>query len=234
MKFTAEETSWITDRLNWYDIPYQEIFNEIADHIITAIETKREEGDTRDVKLIFQQVVDEHFGGFMGIEKIAKEQEVTYRKKVRSQMWLNLKEQLNWPGKMFVAIMFIIGFYLPHNKLIMIVLLSTIVLVVFYTWLKTQWQLRFIKTVNNKKSLVGTFVLTQSFLPMIIFSAVTNIPNTLGHFTNNPKFVFKLFNYHPTILTTLLALNVVYSVACMRLSKQELKFMQHDTDRKRY
>jgi hypothetical protein len=49
MKLTPEELQWINKRMDWYTIKYQEIYDEILDYIITAIEAKRAIGDNRPI-----------------------------------------------------------------------------------------------------------------------------------------------------------------------------------------
>ncbi len=54
MILSADELKWIDDRMMIYEIKYREIYNEIADHIITAIEEKRKAGDMGEIKYLFQ------------------------------------------------------------------------------------------------------------------------------------------------------------------------------------
>ena len=67
MTLTGTELEWINKRMDWYDIKYQEIYDEIADHIITAIEKERQEGDNRTIDIVFQNVTDRDFGGYLGV-----------------------------------------------------------------------------------------------------------------------------------------------------------------------
>ena len=65
MILTTEELKWINKRMEWYDIKYQEIYDEIFDHIITGIEAARVSGDHRTIDIVFQRVVDNPFGGYL-------------------------------------------------------------------------------------------------------------------------------------------------------------------------
>ena len=71
MKLTAEELATVNKRLDGYHIIYQEVYDEIADHIITAIEIERAGGDERPVELLFDTVVEKQFPGNKTIQKIA-------------------------------------------------------------------------------------------------------------------------------------------------------------------
>ncbi len=53
MKLTYWEMDYIHRRMKTYDIKFQEIYNELFDHIITAIEERRESVDTSSLDQMY-------------------------------------------------------------------------------------------------------------------------------------------------------------------------------------
>lgn len=62
MTLPAAEKKWLEERLKTYQIKYREIYYEILDHVILSVEQKRAAGDSTDISILFQQVVDGQFG----------------------------------------------------------------------------------------------------------------------------------------------------------------------------
>jgi hypothetical protein len=221
MKLSTEETNWVKDRLNWYDIPFSEIYDEIADHILTGIEEQRKMGNKQDVKIVFQQVVDEHFGGFIGIENLAKAQEKAYKKKVKRSTWLNLKAMLNWQTNLFMAAMFIVGFYLPHTKLTAGLLMAGLVVLSFYLWLYSLWLGRFSRVQKGKRSVTDIFIARQGFLPVVVLNSLINLPNLYSFLFNGQDYQYTLVAVHPAVMTTALGVTLIYCLACIETGKKE-------------
>ena len=110
MKLNYWELDSIHTRMKSYDIKYQEIYNELFDHIVTAIEQKRAEGDTRSIEKMYTEVIDVQFGGYYGVEMVAKSHEAGYKKKVRKLIWGNFRSYLNYQSLLFTAILTGISF----------------------------------------------------------------------------------------------------------------------------
>lgn len=55
MKLDYWEMDYIHTRMKNYDIKFQEIYNELFDHIVTAIEEKREAGDTATIERMYTE-----------------------------------------------------------------------------------------------------------------------------------------------------------------------------------
>lgn len=221
MKLTTEETNWVKDRLNWYDIPFCEIYDEIADHILTGIEEHRKLGNRQDIKIVYQQVVDEHFGSFIGIEKLAKEQEEAYKKKVKRSTWLNFKAMFTWQTNLFVAVMFIAGFYLPQTKLTAGLLMGGLVVLSFYLWLYSMWLGRFKRVQKGKRSITDIFIARQGFLPVVVLNSLINLPNLYKFVFKAQDYQYKLVAVHPAVMTTALGVTLIYCLACIETGKKE-------------
>ena len=107
MKLTTEELAWIKERLKWYDIKFQEIYNEIADHIITGIEVARAEGDERDIANVFQTVVDTHFGGYQGIDAVVATHKKAFQDRMKKTMRVNFRYFINWETTLMLIVLVI-------------------------------------------------------------------------------------------------------------------------------
>jgi len=223
MILTAEETHWVKDRLNWYDIPFQEIYDEIADHILTGIEELRKEGNLQDIKIVYQQVVDEHFGGFMGIEKLAKEQEKAYKKKIGRLILQNFKAMFTWQTVGFLTTMFIVGFYLPPVKIVAAILFGGLAILSFYLWFYAHWLTRNNRIQKGKRSLSDVFISRQGYLPIVVLNSIINLPNLYNFLFNGEDYQYKLVAVHPAAMTTVFAFTLIYCLACIRSCKHEFK-----------
>ena len=116
MKLTTEELDWVKKRMDWYDIKFQEIYDEVADHIITGIEAAREDGDQRNIESVFHSVVDNSFGGYLGIDNIVETYKKAFRQKMRHATYASYKFYFNWQTTLLLIILLVAGFFLPTNK----------------------------------------------------------------------------------------------------------------------
>lgn len=223
MIVSTEEINWVKDRLNWYVIPYQEIYDEITDHVLSAVEAKRMQGNREDIGLLFQQIIAEHFDGVENLEKLAKEQELTYRKKLRQSFKANLTNYYNFKGISFLFIMLSIGAYLPRTKAIIAILLISLLAILFLTSLYALWLNRNNSVQKGKKSLSSIFIAVHVYLPMTLLSSAFNLPNAYFTFFGNPE-IHNRYAYIPTtVLTALLAIMIMYSLSCIEAFKKEYK-----------
>jgi Ca2+-binding EF-hand superfamily protein len=116
MILSTQEIEWVKERMNIYVIKYQEIYDEILDHILTAIEERRKAGDDQNIESLFQNVVDDDFSGYIGIEVLAEDEEKLYQKKIRTIFYSNLKQQFNWKTLLIAVVLIAIAFQLPNVR----------------------------------------------------------------------------------------------------------------------
>ena len=107
----------IHERMKEYDIKYREIYDELFDHISSAIEEKQNAGDSRNLSVIFDEVIATHFGGYLGIGKLAVTQERDYRRKVRKRIWANFMYYVNFKSLAFTVLIMLMSLMLPTGKL---------------------------------------------------------------------------------------------------------------------
>ncbi|GAA3966401.1 hypothetical protein [Mucilaginibacter dorajii] len=221
MILTKQELSWIDERMKIYDIKYQEIYNEILDHIITAIEEKRNAGDEQGIRWLFQQVVDEHFGGFFGMEKLAAGQKDIYLQSVR-RLWNNsFRYYLNWQMLVFTLIAILISFKLPDVKAVRAALLAGCLLLAFSPLLYTHFQLSGkIKTIKGKQSLIKGHMLTMTYLPGALLNFLIYAPQFVLLFTDKDDNWNLFKQIPPTIITAILMGFVLLNLTAIRFCKQ--------------
>ncbi|MBD1392518.1 hypothetical protein [Mucilaginibacter glaciei] len=186
MILTTEETQWVADRMKMYDIKYQEIYYEILDHILTAIELKRGNGDNREIAVVFQDVVDTDFGGYMGIETLAIQQEQIYRKFVGGTSSKILGKNLSdWRIWAFTLLASALAYKLPDTKtmhgvfFVVILLLAFTPLIYTFTLISSN-----VKTIKGKQSLLKAHLMSQTFLPGMLLNGIIYIPSFFSGFVD--------------------------------------------------
>ena len=224
MKLTTEELAFVDGQFARHEIKFQEVYDELRDHILTAIENLRGEGDIRPIDQLFTGVVKQQFPGFWPFEDIVKEYQRAYRRKIGKAMWANFKHYLNWQTVPLVLLLVWLSFYLPHTKpitVIMAVLLFVLSVVpVVYVGIKG----RRIKSDKGRQSLVKLYVSNTSNYLMVVFNLLFNLIAMVARDWApaaflNPK------NYPPVVYIVIISLAFVYCLSCIRLSQKEFKIV---------
>ena len=222
MKLDYWEMDHIHKRMAMYDIKFQEIYNELFDHIVSSIEEKRAAGDTDSLDKMYNDVVKLQFGGYLGIEKIAKSHEDGYKSRVRKMVWANFRYYINFQSLVFIIALVGLGLLFPHTKLVLGIFLIVIFAAAAYSSAYAYIKLRSIKPKGGKISLVYSHTITQANFPLLFLNALLWLPQLPDIFSDNYK--FKLLDiYYPSVLALLLAFMIIYNLSSIRLCKQELK-----------
>jgi len=222
MKLDYWEMDHIHKRMAMYDIKFQEIYNELFDHIVSSIEEKRAAGDTDSLDNMYNDVVKLQFGGYLGIEKIAKSHEDGYKRRVKKMIWANFKYFINLRSLVLIIALMCIGFSLPHTNLITGIFFIAIFAAAAYSSLYVYIKLRAIKPKGGKLSLIYSHTITQANFPLIFLNSLLWLPQLPNIFSDHYK--FKLINvYYPVVLALMLAFMIIYNLSCIRLCRQELK-----------
>lgn len=224
MILTPEETHWVTDRMEIYDVKYQEIYNELFDHILTAIEVKRTEGDIRDIKVVFQDVVDNHFGGYTGIEQVAAGQEKAYVSKIAKIFKASIRSYLNWKLLAFTIVAVGLTFIVPNAKLMHNILLILIYIFAFSPVIYTYMYInKNAKSIEGKKSLLKGQIVSRALLPAFLLNGVLYLP-TLFYLTDENGDGFKLYRQLPLpVLMLIMILFMVLNLAAISMCNQAVK-----------
>jgi hypothetical protein len=223
MILSPAELQWVTERMKIYDIKYQESYYEILDHILTAIEAKRDNGDTREISVVFQDVVDADFGGYSGIEELAVRQENIFNKYVGGAFKAILRGYLNWGLLAFTIVASALAYLLPNNKAMHSVFFIAIFLLAFSPLLYTFVLIsRKGKTVKGKKSLLKGRLISQTYLPGMLLNTIIYLPVLFrdGDDTNG----FKMMRHWPLpVLMVILIFFAVLNLSSITLCNQVLK-----------
>jgi len=189
MTLSSQELIWIRDRMGYYDIKYQEIYDEVLDHILTAIEERRKAGDARQISSLFQNVVDEQFGGYTGIETLAQNHEKLHQKNIRALFSNSFKSCFNWQTLIVTIILLAISFQIPNGKPVHIVFGLCVFFLAFspviYAFVLLTGK---IKTIKGKRSLFKAHLITQTALPLMMLQGFLYIPNLIDETKGRGEF----------------------------------------------
>jgi hypothetical protein len=224
MKLTTRDFDYINHRMDTYDIKYQEIYDEIKDHLIVATETARINGDQRNISDLFEEVVETQFPGYWAFEDISKAYEKAYRVKIRKAIWTNMKYYLDWRGTILVSILLVVSFYLPRTTIAMVILFIMLFFAAYTPALYVYFKSKVLTIKEGKQSLVKNHVTSRaSFL--MVWSGVWM--NLLGNAAKNweiPSLAFLNPMHYPSILLgIILVFFIIYGLSAIRLCKQEFK-----------
>lgn len=222
MKLNYWDMDYIHERMKNYDIKYQEIYNELFDHVVTAIEAKREAGDTGTLDRMYEEVVETQFGGFSGIENVARSHEDNYKSKVKKMVWANYKYYFNLKSLLFLTVFILSSFSLPHNKLSTEIYVVAIFIAAMYPSVYARIKLKSIKPSQGKLSLIYSHTITQANTAALLLNAALWLPQLPYIFADKDP-GFKLINVPLPVLALVLAMVIIYALSCMRLCRQELK-----------
>lgn len=221
MKLSTQEIEWVKERMNIYVIKYQEIYDEILDHILTAIEERRSAGDDRDIGSLFQNVVDEHFSGYMGIEVLADDEEKLYQKKIKAIFYSNLKQQFNWKTLLIAVVLIVIAFQLPNvrwvNKIFVgaIFLMSiTPILFVFLTLYGK------IETIKGKYSLIKKYLMEQMRIPIMLLNSAIYLPMIVTSFSEEGDDFKYIKHLPPVVMMAILVFFMIVNLSYIQSSRK--------------
>jgi len=221
MKLTTIDLDYINHKMAMYDIKYQEIYDEIKDHMISAVEAARANGDKRNIVPVFDDIMETQFPGFWAFSKISKQYERAYRVKIRKALWANMKYYLNRQTIPLIGLSVILGFYLPLDKRVSLVFMILALIAAFVPYFYVLGKSKIIKTDEGKKSLVKNHIVARAFASMAIINFLLNFIGWIGRDYNihylNPRY------FHPVFYILLIAFFIIYGLSCVRLSRQELR-----------
>jgi len=221
MTLTTIDLNYVNSRMDTYDIKYQEIYDEIKDHVLSAVEAARANGDQRNIASVFDSLMETHFPGLWAFEKISSQYEKAFRTKIRKAFWSNIRYYLNWQTIPAFVLLIITGFYLPHEKNVNSVIMAVLLVIAVITQIYAFTVSRKLKVPKGKISLVKSYVSTSSMFLMIIINLLINGVGFAARELNigflDPKY------YHPVIYVLLLCFFIIYGLSSIRLCRQSFK-----------
>ena len=221
MSLTTRELYWINKRMDWYGIKFQEIYEEIADHIISAIEVERAAGDHQPIDVVFDKVTDRDFGGYLGVDKISTAYERAYRSRIKKGLLENFKFYLKKPGLLAVMLSTLVGFYLPRTKVTVLVMLIGLLLTAIIPLVYAFRNSPRIKLDQGKQSIIQSYMKSRALFLLTLINLILCV---IGGAARTWDIVFlNPINYHPVIYMLLFAFFIIYGLSIIRLCRQEFK-----------
>ena len=169
MILSAEELKWIDDRIAAYQIKYRNVHNEIFDHVVSAIEQKRKAGDGNNIDFLFQQIIEDHFGGTQGIEKLVAEHAKAYRQSINKLWMQSLKYYLTLHMLAFITVVLLLSLKLPDTNLVKTLILVMCTLLVCSPIVYAHFLLkgRVVKIVNGNLRFLRIHLVIKAGTPAI-------------------------------------------------------------------
>ncbi|OKS85821.1 hypothetical protein [Mucilaginibacter polytrichastri] len=220
MTLKPEEYEMIRQRILNFKIPYQEIYNELLDHISTDIETKRAAGDFREVSLLLDELIDSSLGGQAGIENMARVQERLYRLKIHRRAWKIYFHHIWWKTLAVAVGCVILNKFIPANLKYTAGIYGLIFLTLFSLYIAVLIKMRSVKQIDNKRSLLKTDILRKVFtlIPLLNMAfVIPNIINTLTHYHAR-----EFTRVHPIIPLVIFCYTLLYAESCYRIMQEEM------------
>lgn len=221
MTLTTDELNWVSQHMAIYKIPYQEVYDEVLDHIVCAMDYARENGNSSPVERLFQDVIDEQFNGYIGIDETIKTHEKAYQQKAYRIFWQNFRSIMDWKSIVLIALLVILTHFIAPRILVTKSLLVVILIAVLIPMLYIYFATRLIKTDKGKRSLMRRVLMANGFLPLGLVNGFISIPNLIDDVNETRTMHFFMLN-HPEIAALFLALTIVYSISSIYVCNQEL------------
>ncbi len=222
MKLTGQEINYIDEQLDNQNIKFQEIYDELKDHLVSAAENERTNANQADIATLYNQIVHTQFPGLWPFEEIVKQYQSSYSSKLRAAMWRSFKQYLTPANIIVMGFLLAVSFSLPHTKPIRVTMTAMLLLVSVLPLVYCYISGRKIKTDEGRQSFVKARVLTTSYVLVWLFNLLFNGLRYLGDVWP-PANIFQAIHYSPAIFMLFLELFTIYGLCCIRLCKQEFK-----------
>ncbi|MDB5008404.1 MAG: hypothetical protein JWP45_2797 [Mucilaginibacter sp.] len=171
MTLPAAEKKWLEERLKTYQIKYREIYYEILDHVILSVEQKRAAGDSTDISILFQQVVDGHFGGSQGIKELVVKYEYLYKQSIKKLWMQSLRHYVTWQMLVFTIAALLLSLTLPNVEPVKLWLVIGCTLMacspIVYAYFSLQG--RVVKSIKGKQSFLKKHIMAMASAPASFF-----------------------------------------------------------------
>lgn len=219
MKLTQTELSCIEQTLDKHDIKYQEVYNELKDHLMSAVEYARASGDERGIDELLKHIISTQFPGWWPFEDVTKSFERAYRKKLWRSFGAIVKSYLNIETSVVALVMAASGLMLHAGKGQAIVLVSGIFIISAIPLFYAFYYARRIKAGKKRKSLVAGQLIGISYVLMSLINVIFNLGRLID---KNSWWAFlNPAHYAPVVFTTLFTLFLIYGMSSIKLVRRE-------------
>jgi hypothetical protein len=220
MKLSADELSWISLQLKKYRTVFPEFYAEVYDHIISAIELKKDEGDDRSVEVIYRQIIEGDFNGYKSIQKNAVQHFFTSPKGLWDVFMAIMRRNRNINLPFGLVVVFIICFLPLQRKLLNEIMAGISLVLAIFPIIYCNYLLGFKTLFSNKeikitttRTFAGYAIHMFNLLYIIIFSGIRLFVDK----------DFKPFNCHPIVAAVLMMFVLAYDICFVQFYNQEFK-----------
>jgi len=217
MKVTHEDQEYLRSLL-WLNVKYQETYNEVYDHVLTAIE---EQPDTNVSKpQAFDAIINSDFGGIGTLAQLEAERAKIVSSNIRKKQWQYQLSYFKLPLLLFTVLLAGSMYYAADvisRKTILIIVLSvgfspTIIVAL-------RGMIRFFNRKHQKPSIKDKVIEQIGCLSMSLFNLFIFLP---------PLFVsddnYKFFKQaHASLIAVTALFFFIYSLSFIRLYRDEFK-----------
>jgi len=217
MKVTNEEQEYLKNLL-WSNVKYQETYNELYDHVLTAVEELPDNEIQRTET--FNNIIENHFGGMYALEGLETERakivSSTIRKKQRQYLLSYFKLPLLLFTVLLAGSMYYAADMVPRKAVLIVVLfvgLSPAVIAAL------RGMIRFFKRKHQKPSIKDKVIEQLGTLSMSLFNMFVFLPPM---FMNDDNYKF-FKQAHASIITVTALFFFIYSLSFIRLYRDEFK-----------
>jgi len=220
MKLSLTDIAYIDTRLDEHGLKYQEIYDEIRDHVLVAMSAARESGDKREIESVYKDMVEAQFPGYYPFERIAVAYEKAYRKKVKKMVWVNVQYYLKPLNAVIIALAIAAGYYLPENTITYALLLAVFLIAAISPFIYARIKTAKIKIDDGKQSIVKVHITSLSTFWLYLYLGITGV----NFFLHNGVLQTAKMGYRPpTANLFMIAFAIVYGLSVARLCRQEIK-----------
>lgn len=217
MNLSPEEYALARKRMLDFKIIYQEVYNELLDHVFSDMESRRGNGDLRPAEALLEDVILA-MGGVVGIKTMALEHTRLFRVKLNQRIGKVYRENLIVKTLAAMVACFLIGTYLPDTAITTITILVLLALLLLSSSLFISYRMRVIQTEPKKYSLLRTTIIWQAWIPMSLLNLAVIMARL---FHTKPATLLS----HPVIPMMLFYFTAMYLYSCYRIMEEE---MQHN------
>jgi|GEM_PF-3441419 len=217
MKVTTEEQEYLKILL-WSNVKYQETYNEVYDHVLTAVE-ELPDNETQ-ITEAFNNVIENHFGGIYALEGLETERAKIVSSTIRKKQRQYLLSYFKFPLLLFTVLlagsMYYAADIVPRKAVLMVVFfvgLSPTVVVAL------RGMLRFFKRKHQKPSIKDKVVEQLGTLSMSLFNLFIFLPPM---FVNDDNYKF-FKQAHASLITVTALFFFIYSLSFVRLYRDDFK-----------
>lgn len=231
------EKEWVADRLRIYEIKYAEVYNEVYDHMLSAIAAKRADGDIRPILHIFQETMDQDFGSHKGLAEMTEERASLVSGILRDSLKAEFFKYYNsgkalWTMGVFVtAYLLVLWLEIPIVFIAVPAVLLSIFPVFYISFFG--FSRRHLSGIlsKRKRSMVNEHMLVISSSMLIILNGVLHaLPMLISWFVGDDRFLLRggidVIGVFGMLVMTTLAWT--YMKAVIKVANTDYKIMMKD------